>query len=720
MADAITNCQKCGGNIAFPKELAGKEASCPHCNENILLPKSKHTAVWAIAGVVAIGISCFGAVFVSQHKSKPIKSQPQPISSIAYTNLSLDALQAKATSGDIKAQVILGWRYYDGEGVATNQTEATNWWSKAAEQGDTSAMTSIGDAIFDAASQSFQNAHAKDNIDPATGLPTSYLSITNIPEECFNWYRKAAELGDTNAMWQLVRNLNLGASFLVGGATDPATGLPMPQPNKETIRWLRKLTETSDTEAMIQLGSIYIHGYNVETNLDEGIKLFEKSGELGNLSAYSTLAQLYETGDGVPKDIYQAIGWYKKAASKDDSDAELALAKLYNNNEMVKDLEQSFKWYLTLAQKSSTHTNYGAIDWKTGLPPDYQIEDSLIPVAKAYDKGLGVTQDKDEALKWYMKAAEAGISEAQFRLGVKYDLGDGVLKDKQKALQWYLKAANKSGIEAILSIGVAESQRNIGYLYQSGDGVSKDAQQAFGWFLKAAGNGSSAAQFEVAEAYSSGVGILQDKQEAFNWYQKAANGGNKSAQIKLAQFYFGQVNSPANSPENRIAAHVWLNLAAAQGYEDATPLRNSLVKKMLPKEIAEAQREEKDFSAGTSLITNTMPALGALAFDAPAASTPDISDTPAFEVLNVTAKPTEQNDVWWRYGYRVTVRNNGQNSEGQWFHIQFLDAQGYVIDTATTDRTAISPGATEIITGETLLQLPGAARVAKLKATWNP
>lgn len=140
---------------------------------------------------------------------------------------------------------------------------------------------------------------------------------------------------------------------------------------------------------------------------------------------------------------------------------------------------------------------------------------------------------------------------------------------------------------------------------------------------------------------------------------------------------------------------------------------------MLPKEVAEAQRLAKDFSAGTSLITNTMPILGALAFDTPTISAPDISDTPAFEVLNVTAKPTEQNDMWWRYGYRVTVRNNGQNTEGQRFHIQFLDAQGYVIDTTTTDRTAIRSGATEIITGETLLTLPGAARIAKLKATWN-
>ena len=94
------------------------------------------------------------------------------------------------------------------------------------------------------------------------------------------------------------------------------------------------------------------------------------------------------------------------------------------------------------------------------------------------------------------------------------------------------------------------------------------------------------------------------------------------------------------------------------------------------------------------------------------------SEKPAFEVLNVTAKPTEQNDIWWRYGYRLTVRNNGMDNDRQYFEIQFLDAEGYVIDTKP-EVSVIKPGATEIITGEALVNLPGAARVAKLKAIWK-
>ncbi len=95
------------------------------------------------------------------------------------------------------------------------------------------------------------------------------------------------------------------------------------------------------------------------------------------------------------------------------------------------------------------------------------------------------------------------------------------------------------------------------------------------------------------------------------------------------------------------------------------------------------------------------------------------TDKPAFEVLNVSARATEQNNTWWRYGYRLTVRNNGYDDSEQFFEIQFLDADGYVIKTKA-EESVIKPGTTAIITGDTLIDLPGAGRVAGLKAIWKP
>ena len=696
--------------------MAGTEGSCPHCGENIFLPKAKKGLGWIaiIVGIAVIGCGAAIAVILRANHGHPVSNTPAHLSPF-------ESQQEKAANGDPDAMLQLGQIYLNGNGVPTNTDEGIQWIKKAATAGNPKAMTLMGDSIFDSASRSFYASHTND-IDPATGLPLAgkpwySLSVSNIPEECFSWYRKAAELGETNAMWQLVRNLNLGVTppatngtaidpatgLPMSGAAviDPATGLPMPMPTKETIRWLRQLVATGDTDAMIQLGSIYIHGLYIESNVDEGIKLFEKAGDLGNIGAYSTLAFMYKTGDGVTRDNFQAIKWYGKAVDKDDTAAEMDLAKLYRENEDVKDLEQSFKLYLKVAQKTAKSTN----SWDNS-----SITDAILQVARSYDKGLGIVQDKTEAIKWYKKAADSGDTEAEWHLAVKYDLGDGVDADKHKAFQLYLKVANAPKLfGSIVQAGVAESQRNLGYLYRDGDGIGKDTQESFKWFQKSAENGDDHSQYELGKAYQTGNGVLQDKQEAFNWYLKAANQGNKSAQREMGSIYGDNLGSS----QNRIEAYKWYALAAAQGDEYAIKLRDIIAPTLNASELSSALKKAKDFSVGES-STNVAPVIGQHA----AASV--ISDKPAFEVLAVTAKPTEQNDVWWRYGYRLTVRNNFSNTDGQWFKIQFLDAQGYVIDSTTTERTVIRPGATEIITGEKLVSLPGAARVAKLKALWNP
>ena len=52
-----------------------------------------------------------------------------------------------------------------------------------------------------------------------------------------------------------------------------------------------------------------------------------------------------------------------------------------------------------------------------------------------YQNGDVITQDYNEAVKWYLKAAEQGHVEAQNYLAKMYDKGQGVEKDNAKALE---------------------------------------------------------------------------------------------------------------------------------------------------------------------------------------------------------------------------------------------------------------------------------------------
>jgi hypothetical protein len=96
MTEIKTSCPKCGGHIAFPPETAGQEASCPHCNEVIVLGKKSSVTAWILTAAAVIGLICLGTVVVLKHPPKPGK----PAKNLdAERHLSpIELLQSKAAN----------------------------------------------------------------------------------------------------------------------------------------------------------------------------------------------------------------------------------------------------------------------------------------------------------------------------------------------------------------------------------------------------------------------------------------------------------------------------------------------------------------------------------------------------------------------------------------------------------------------------------------------
>jgi TPR repeat protein len=58
-------------------------------------------------------------------------------------------------------------------------------------------------------------------------------------------------------------------------------------------------------------------------------------------------------------------------------------------------------------------------------------------LGRAFFSGtLGVAKDEAEAVKWFRKAAEQNVADAQFSLGVCYANGQGVTKDDAESVKW--------------------------------------------------------------------------------------------------------------------------------------------------------------------------------------------------------------------------------------------------------------------------------------------
>ncbi len=92
--------------------------------------------------------------------------------------------------------------------------------------------------------------------------------------------------------------------------------------------------------------------------------------------------------------------------------------------------------------------------------------------------------------------------------------------------------------------------------------------------------------------YENGQGVPQDDKQAVAWYRKAADQGVIDAQFNLGIMY---VYGNGEGVQDYVQAHMWWNLAAVSGDEDAIKNRDIVAKKMTPAQIAEAQKLAREW-----------------------------------------------------------------------------------------------------------------------------
>ena len=125
---------------------------------------------------------------------------------------------------------------------------------------------------------------------------------------------------------------------------------------------------------------------------------------------------------------------------------------------------------------------------------------------------------KENKLKKAEDFCMAAMGEAQYNLGVCYYTGTGIKEDKEEAVRWYRRAAEN---------GNAMAQYNLGNCYYTGTGIKEDKEEAVRWYRKAAEQGNTIAQYSLGFCYKNGTGIKEDKEEALRWYRKAAEQGSE-------------------------------------------------------------------------------------------------------------------------------------------------------------------------------------------------
>lgn len=156
----------------------------------------------------------------------------------------------------------------------------------------------------------------------------------------------------------------------------------------------------------------------------------------------------------------------------------------------------------------------------------------MIQAEIAIDNG-----DAAKAMELYIKAAEFGNVDAQFRCGQMYEKGIGTEADDSKAIVWYQKAVQQGNREAesrleYLLTPIKAERGDAEAQYQYAQRLEwNDKKKAFSFYLKAAKQGHAKAQYKTGYCYAFGNGVTKDSQEALKWFQMSAKQGDKYSEF---------------------------------------------------------------------------------------------------------------------------------------------------------------------------------------------
>jgi TPR repeat protein len=129
------------------------------------------------------------------------------------------------------------------------------------------------------------------------------------------------------------------------------------------------------------------------------------------------------------------------------------------------------------------------------------------------------------AMNHYQVAADAGLAQAQAKLGYIYDVSN----QDEMAVRWYREASMQND---------PDGEFGLGEMYAKGEGVDQDFDVAIEMYMRAAVGGHAQARRVLASAYERGaLGRDVNAAEALRWLKLAADSGDGNAMRRMAGLY---------------------------------------------------------------------------------------------------------------------------------------------------------------------------------------
>lgn len=146
--------------------------------------------------------------------------------------------------------------------------------------------------------------------------------LTKDATKAFEWYKKAAVSGNTDAQ------------FSVASMYEDGDGVK--QDYAQAKKWHEKAAKQGNAYSQYRLGDMYYNGVGVAQNYAAAFSWYQKSASQGNMAAENSLGDMYRNGKSVPKSAKKAFSWYQKSAKQGYPEAQYNAAVAYINGNGVK------------------------------------------------------------------------------------------------------------------------------------------------------------------------------------------------------------------------------------------------------------------------------------------------------------------------------------------------------------------------------------------------
>ncbi len=186
--------------------------------------------------------------------SQPVPSQPAttaPQSAVRPPAAPLDRLTTLANAGNPRAELIVGLKYLDGDGIPANDKEAAKWLQRAAEAGEPVAQYRLGT------------------------LYERGRGVAPDAAKAARWYLAAAGQGSRKAMH------NLAVAY--------AEGSGVKKDYAEASRWFLKAASLGLSDSQFNLAVLYERGLGVPQNLVDAFKWYAIAAAQGDVESKARL-----------------------------------------------------------------------------------------------------------------------------------------------------------------------------------------------------------------------------------------------------------------------------------------------------------------------------------------------------------------------------------------------------------------------------------------------